>query len=219
MDGEGDSRLMGDGVPLPAADPRAVGAEPPRLSDGVAPGDTLEVDDEIERALDEGEPRKAVALCVREHGHALARLCMAMTGSSNEAEDLAQETLLAAYHSVDSWRGEGSLRAWLFGIARKKCLKHLEKHRRREIRLRLVDAGEQPDTEALVLLRQRAARARAALGQVRPTEREALLLRYVAQLSFADVASACGIEEATARKRVSRAIHRLREELDEAERP
>ena len=56
---------------------------------------------------------------------------------------------------------------------------------------------------------------RDALDELRPTEREAVLLRYVSELSFRDVGVACGIEEATARQRVGRAVARLRDRLSE----
>jgi RNA polymerase sigma-70 factor (ECF subfamily) len=60
-----------------------------------------------------------------------------------------------------------------------------------------------------------AARARRLLGEIRPTEREALVLRFAADLSFREVGDACGIDEAAARKRVSRGLSRLRSLLGE----
>ncbi len=60
-----------------------------------------------------------------------------------------------------------------------------------------------------------AARARKLLDEVRPTEREALVLRFAADLSFREVGQACGIDEAAARKRVSRGLLRLRSLLGE----
>jgi RNA polymerase sigma-70 factor (ECF subfamily) len=63
--------------------------------------------------------------------------------------------------------------------------------------------------------RRRAEAARALLARVRPTEREALLLRYEAGLSYREVGEACGVDEAAARKRVSRALARLRELVKE----
>ena len=68
--------------------------------------------------------------------------------------------------------------------------------------------------EERVLRGQRAVQARAALGRIRPSEREALLLRYGAELSYRELAQACGIEQAAARKRVSRALGALRQLLD-----
>jgi RNA polymerase sigma-70 factor, ECF subfamily len=186
-------------------------------------GPPVEDDEAVLSRLQGGDRRGALMLCARLHGPALGRLCMALTGSQADAEDLAQETLIEAHKALDGWRQEGSLRAFLMTIARRKCAKHLEKRSRRTARLRLVhDAERTPisaEAEKMVLLRQRADQARAALETVRPSEREALLLRFGAGLSFREVAIACGIDEAAARKRVSRAIARLRESLEEGKRP
>ena len=62
-------------------------------------------------------------------------------------------------------------------------------------------------------MRRRADHARKALEELRPTDREALLLRYVGELSYRDLGAACAIEEQAARQRVSRALARLREVL------
>jgi RNA polymerase sigma-70 factor (ECF subfamily) len=63
--------------------------------------------------------------------------------------------------------------------------------------------------------KRKAEQARAALGELRPSEREALVLRFGGDLSFREVAQACGIDEAAARKRVSRGLAALRSELGE----
>jgi len=133
---------------------------------------------------------------------------------------MMQETLLDAHDALAGWRREGSLRSWLMAIARRKCARLLETKNRRTARLRLVhDAERTPGSddvpERQLILRQRAESARTALEAVRPSEREALLLRYGAGLSFREVAECCGIDEAAARKRVSRAIATLRETLRE----
>jgi RNA polymerase sigma-70 factor (ECF subfamily) len=87
------------------------------------------------------------------------------------------------------------------------------KHRR-AAKLRLVhDTGKGLDTTELAIERERAVRARSALSALKPSEREAVVLRYDAGLSFREVAEACGVDEAAARKRVSRALVRLRESL------
>lgn len=87
---------------------------------------------------------------------------------------------------------------------------------RREARLRLVhDTSRGPDAGELSLERERAQRARAALAKLKPSEREAVVLRYDSGLSFREVALACGVDEAAARKRVSRALARMRADLVE----
>lgn len=178
-----------------------------------------EGDEAIAHALDTGDARRALRLCARHHGAAIGRLCMALTGSQADAEDLAQETLLEAHRALEGWRREGSLRSFLLTIARRKCAKMLEKRRRRGARLRLVYDAERERTaepaDGDVVRRQRAERARTVMSSMRPTEREALVMRYAGELSFREVGDACGIAEAAARKRVSRALARLRAALEE----
>lgn len=170
----------------------------------------------IEGLIAGGDYRGALTRCAHAYASALGRLCMAFTGSQAESEELVQETLLAAYDGFPQFRAEGSVRAWLFGIARRICGRHAEMRARRDARLRLVhDTRRGADAGELALERERAERARAALAKLKPSEREAVVLRYEAGLSFRELALACGVDEAAARKRVSRALARLRAELGE----
>ena len=163
-----------------------------------------------------GSYRDALARCAEVYTSPLGRLCMAFTGSQAESEELVQETLLAAFDAFPTYRGEGSVRAWVFGIARRICGRHTEMRTRRESKLRLVhDTSRGVDASELALARERAERARAALAKLKPSEREAVVLRFESDLSFKEVAVACGIDEAAARKRVSRALAKLRAELGE----
>jgi RNA polymerase sigma-70 factor (ECF subfamily) len=171
--------------------------------------------DPIHDLIARGNHRDAVGLCARTHGHAIGRLCMAFLGTQADAEEATQETLIAAYDAMSGFRGEGTVRSWLFGIARRVCARRAETRGRREAKLRLVraDETESPTADMLLAARQRAERVRNALAELKPTERDAVVLRYEADLSFREVAEACGIDEAAARKRVSRALERLRTAL------
>ena len=196
-------------------------AESAEVGAKVVPANVVAVvttDEAIEQAIREGEHRRALTLCARHHARAVGQLCMALLGAQAEAEDVVQETLLDAHAAFGSFRGEGSVRAWLCGIARRKCARQIEQRVRRTARLRLVvDAPAPSGGEDALLGRERANRAREALEGVRPTEREALVLRYSAELSFREIAAACGIDEPAARKRVSRALGKIRQVLSESE--
>ncbi len=175
----------------------------------------VEETDPLVALIREGDRREAAAGCARLHGAAIGRLCMAMLGSQAEAEEATQDVLLAAHDAFASFRGDGTVRAWLFGIARRVCARRLETRVRQERRLRLAhdadaDAGRPDD---LVAAHRRAEHVRGALEKLRPSEREALLLHYEAGLSYAEIGVACGIDEAAARKRASRALARLGEVL------
>ena len=177
------------------------------------PAATNENADPLAGLIAQGSYRDAVALAARTHGDAMGRLCMAMLGSQAEAEEAAQEALIAAYDSMSNYRGEGSVKAWLMGISRRICARRLETRTRQQKKLKLVyDATSEANMpDDMVERRRMAERVRAALERLRPTEREALVLRYGGDLSFREVGQACGIEEATARKRASRGLARLRE--------
>jgi len=180
----------------------------------------LEAAPDEDRAVDEllarGDHHGALAICAKAYAEPLGRLCMAFTGVQAEAEELVQETLIVALDAFPTYRREGSVRSWLFGIARRLCGRHTEMRSRRERRLRLVqDAARAPDASEIAGQREQAERARAAIAELKPSEREAVVLRYQAGLSFHEVAQAVGIDEANARKRVSRALARLRDVLGE----
>ena len=171
-------------------------------------------DDAIVHALAGKDRERAAALLVEGHGQAIGRACMALLGSQSEAEDALQETLMAALDGLESFRGDGTLRAWLLSVARRRCAKRLEaRTRERDVKARLPDPGPALSAERVSM----AARARRLLDEIRPTEREALVLRFAAELSFREVGQACGIDEAAARKRVSRGLARLRSLLGKDE--
>ena len=170
----------------------------------------------IEDLISSGQHREAITRCAQEFAMPLGRLCMAFTGSQAESEELVQETLLAAFDAFPQYRGDGSVRSFVFGIARRICGRHVELRARRQEKLRLVhDAGSGRDAGELAIERERAQRARDALAKLKPSEREAVVLRFEGDLSFREVAAACGVDEAAARKRVSRALSRLRADLGE----
>ena len=207
---------MGTEAPAPDQNHDATAADPPDDERGASLTrvETPQVDEQIVAAIGSGQHREALRLCAEHHGAAVGRLCMAMTGSQTEADDLTQETLLAAHDAFGSYRAEGPPRAFLCGIARRKCARHLERRASRESKLRLVDKPPPTaTTDEDMIARERARTARAALAEVRPTEREALVLRYVCELTYRELGQAFDIEEPAARKRVSRAIARLRSVL------
>lgn len=174
------------------------------------------VDAEIMALLGHDRDR-AAELLVAEHGLAVGRLCMALLGRQGVAEDALQETLLAALDGLEKFRGEGTLRAWLFSVARRRCARELSQRScQRATKQALSGASlttSSPGAERLSMAR----RARLLLEEVKPSEREALVLRFAGELSFREVAELSSIDEAAARKRVSRGLSRLRALLGEDE--
>lgn len=126
----------------------------------------------------------------------------------DDADDCFQETVIAALSAYPTLRHADNLRAWFFTVARRKAIDDRRARSRRPVPLeRLPEpaAGgemEVPD-EAL-------------WSQVRglpDRQREALCLRYVADLPYAEIAEAMECTPEAARQNVSAALVRLRKEM------
>ena len=77
-----------------------------------------------------------------EHGDALYRFAMQLSGDEDIAADLVQETLLSAWKGKASYAGKSSVRTWLIGILKHKWIDHLRKEIRR--RAHVEESKEDP---------------------------------------------------------------------------
>jgi RNA polymerase sigma-70 factor (ECF subfamily) len=151
---------------------------------------------------------------VREHAAEVFHLCLAMVRDRPVAEDLAQDAFLKAFAALPQLRGEA--RPWLLQIARNRCLDHLRRQQRGpwtdapEI-VQEGPADDSPLSAELLADRPRLARALAALPE---QERAVVVLRFVHGFDYSEIASTFGIRSGAARMRVSRALARLRDQLE-----
>ena len=143
-----------------------------------------------------------------EHGPAVYRYLAASGGA--DAEDCYQETVLAALRSYDSLRHGEHLRAWLFTIAGHKLV---DAHRARN--RRPVPVGTGPDAVATADLAgvEGEPELWARVRRLPPKQRDAVVLRYVADLAHAEIGEVLGCSPEAARRSVHEGIKRLREEL------
>lgn len=176
---------------------------------------TGEAPDPIAVLVHDGRHRDALAACASTHGAILGRLCMALLGSQADADEATQETLLRAHRAMGTYRAEGSIKAWLCGIARHVCAHMLETRRKQRELLEVVPV--EAEARDVFQTRRRARAIREGLARLKPTEREALVLRFVADLSHREIATTCNLDEPAARKRISRALARLRSVMPEQE--
>jgi len=79
-----------------------------------------------------GDPAGDPAAWVDEHGDALYRYAVSQTGDRTTAEDLVQETFLAALTARERFRGGSSTRTWLIGVLRHKLVDHWRRRGRSE---------------------------------------------------------------------------------------
>ncbi len=174
------------------------------------------MEQQILSTLRDGNRKRALELMARTWWAQLGRFCTAMVGSPTEAEELLQETFVIAWQEMDSYRGEGSLRAWLYGIAHRVCASHLRRRdRRRGLLARFFAREETPEPSGEDAARKNEERMllEKALSELKPQWREAVLLYYQGQFSMQQVAEMLSISPENARKRVSLGVGALRKSL------
>jgi DNA-directed RNA polymerase specialized sigma24 family protein len=146
------------------------------------------------------EKAGGVEEALREHAAVLGRVCMALVGDRDGAEKALERVAREAAGKSDG----APTKASLLGLARTACATQLSK-----IPMTRREAGP---TTARMGAAQDAGFARASLGKLKPTEREAVVLHLVGGLDAADVARACGTDEQTARARIARGLLLLAED-------
>jgi RNA polymerase sigma-70 factor (ECF subfamily) len=170
-----------------------------------------------------GVSGERLAAAYRRDARPLLMFFARRTYDAQAASDLVAETFAEALAARRSFRGgedDGELSAWLRGIARHRLSAWFK--RGRVERRALARVGVEPASlgseeieriEELAELASLRARAAAALEALAPDCRDAVRLRVVDELAYADVAQRLGVSEQTARARVSRGLRRMASEL------
>ncbi len=120
-----------------------------------------------------------------------ARYAKYMTGSEDEAADVIQDSLVRAYRSLRRCGDRANFKGWLFRIVSNQCKTHLARRRRRALEPLSEEANNVPspaspgaDAEAADVRRQ----VHQALQQLPVDQREALVLKYVEEMSLPEMA-------------------------------
>ena len=133
------------------------------------------------------------------------------------AEDAVQESLLRAYRALPALRGEYQVAAWLHRIVANVCADEGNRRRREataNARLSALPETPTPSAEETTGSAEVGRMVTTAIATLPSSYREALVLRDILELEYADVASRAGITEDNARARVHRARAALRRVVD-----
>ncbi len=152
----------------------------------------------------------ALEVLVREYEVPLRRAAYLYLGRADAAEDMTQETFIAAWDRAGRAAGDTQVRAWLFGILLNRCRKYrrsLWRRLRREKAATEQTAGQgghPPADDRLEALRL----AMARLGK---DLRAVVILRYEQEMSVAEASAALGVPEGAVKSRTHTALGQLRE--------
>lgn len=147
-------------------------------------------------------------------------LALRMTGSPEDAADMAQEAFIKAFNSIDGFRGDSKFSVWLYRIVSNVCLDFLRRRSKRgavslsveddeggDIQLDIPDESRSP--EALLERRMTREAVRRGLDSLPEDYRQILLLREIEGLSYEELAQALQLEVGTVKSRIFRARKRL----------
>lgn len=187
-------------------------------------------DDALDRLLVahwlEGDER-AATLLVERHAPALARFAASLlggrgrggaggVGGSSDVDDLVQDTFVRAFQSLAEFRGESSLRTWLFTIERRLLVDRHRADGRRPDREEIAEGDAATEYTALnaMVATETAGRIRQALSRLSPMQREVFVLRVGEGLSYKEIADVVGSTEGATRVHYHNAVRALKEHVD-----
>ena len=159
-----------------------------------------------------GGAERAFNVLVDRHQQAVRMFLRRLLGNDADADDLAQETFLAAWMHARSFRDEGNVRSWLFGIAWRKAKGAQRSWFRRRARETLhqdllSDVGGGASMEDHIAVK-------AALQTLPLEQRAAVTLCLVSGFTHSEVAAILGMPLGTVKSHVLRGRERLREAIE-----
>lgn len=165
------------------------------------------------------DDRLAFGELVRRHQHSALRVAAVISGSTEEAKDIVQDAFVNVRRKLGTYRGTGSVRSWLLRVVANHAKNHVRSRIRRIRRddrhvgllVRVEDGTEQQAIQRLENLA-----VAEALGRLQLHDREVLGCRFVAELSEAETADVLDIAIGTVKSRTSRALAKLKSELERA---
>ena len=179
-------------------------------------------DTELVQAAQAGDPR-ALQVLLSKHAPRIGRFATKMCRSPSEAEDVVQDTLLAAMRTLPGFRGQAQVSTWLYQIARSFCIK--KRRRTRSVIHGDAAIGDEQSAEMRALASaesladerldqaQIGQAVQQAMDKLAPMYREVLLLRDVEGLTAPEVAEALGLKVEAVKSRLHRARLAVRAEV------
>ena len=150
---------------------------------------------------------------VRRHSRRIFNVCYRFVGNRTEAEDISQDVFLRVYRTLGSYRAaHGGFATWMTSVTRNLLIDHYRRTKRDRQTDSLDDAmpvvenkesaARRPDQQALVS--ELSGQVQSALTKLSPELREAVILRDLQQLEYAEIQQVLAVPERTVKSRINR---------------
>jgi RNA polymerase sigma-70 factor (ECF subfamily) len=164
----------------------------------------------------------ACARLVTDHQRMVYQLGLQLLGDSQEALDLSQEVFLRVFRTLRQFRGQSTLKTWIYRIVVNQASNRMRWWRRRRqalqvpiddsgfISLQLADARSFAMPDRVFQQRETAGRVWTALDSLPFDQRTAIVLREIHGLRYEEIAESLGVAVGTVKSRLARARSTLR---------
>ncbi len=157
---------------------------------------------------------------IERHHDEIFRYLWRMLRREQDAEDAAQEVFMRAYRAYDRLRPDSNARAWLYKIATNTALTMLKRQGRDarnapQVGDGMLNAlpGNDPPPPERVMRAEAEAAVRAQIDALPGKQQAAVVMRYLHELDYADIAGALDCSQDSARANVYQALKKLRASL------
>ena len=192
------------------------------MAEEVAVSDAMAVEQTL------GGDRDAYRVLVERHSRTVYRMAYRMMGNAYDAEDVVQESFLRAYQKLRQFEGNANFGTWVYRIAANYAIDRLRQRNTEEARReRPSKTGEDslevdplsqaqdmsPSPEQLARSAQLGERMKAALEELSPAERTAIVMRHWDGCGIEEIAKALKSNSNATKNTVFRAVQKLRRAL------
>ncbi len=157
--------------------------------------------------------RSTLALIYDSYAGDIYRYVYSRVGNAADAEDVTAQTFMAVIESLPRYRHRGNFSAWIFQIAYSKTMDLFRRQRRNPLDIPL-DAVYSDEVLEGVIKGQTVEQLSLLLKDLDEDERELIRLRFVAELSWIEIAAMLARKEDAVRKSLSRTLERLYSQIE-----
>jgi RNA polymerase sigma-70 factor (ECF subfamily) len=153
---------------------------------------------------------------MRRYQRTLFNVCARYLGNERDADDVCQEVMLKVLHGLRQFEGKAKFKTWLYSITYNECITQYrkEKRKRRLFDALSLDPQEEETGEQEADQITDSASLDRCLVNVNQVDREILVLRFVAELEFQEIADIMRMGLSATKMRYKRALEKLRSHLD-----
>lgn len=163
-----------------------------------------------------GGDREAFGELVEQYRDNVYRLAYRMCGNAYDADEAAQEAFVAAWRALPNFRGDAKFSTWLYRLTTNAAIDVIRREKRHQTvgdgeMMELADDADSPQETVERTEQQEAVQK--ALSTLSEEYREVLLLRYMEELDYAEIAEVLQLPSGTVKSRINRAKAALKTAL------